>query len=75
MPSWLLKILIELAMKVGIPFLVEHFKFVPANVWQIIKDIISHIDGAPDKERAVKEIRAQLQCNGIGCPPKTKRIK
>lgn len=58
----------------GIPFLIEKFKWIPTEFWQVIKDVLSHVDAATDKKEAIKTVRETLRCSGIGCSPETKGI-
>lgn len=72
MPSWMIELLVNLAMQFGIPWLTEKFKWVPTEFWQVVKDILKYVQAADDKKEAVKTVRSQLGCVGIGCPPDLK---
>lgn len=75
MPSWLIQLLVTLAGQFGIPWLTEKFKWVPKEFWQIVMDVLKHIQDAPNKDEAIKNVRSALSCQGIGCAPELKGNK
>ena len=74
MPAWLVELLVNLALKVGIPFLVEKFNWIPVEFWRVVQDLLSHVNDHPNKQEAIQNVRAQLECIGVGCAPKPKGL-
>jgi hypothetical protein len=72
MPSWLIKLLVSLATQFGVPYLIEKFNWIPASFWEVVKEILKHVQEAPNKEEAIKSVRSALSCSGIGCAPELK---
>lgn len=75
MPAWLISLLLSLALKLGLPWLLQKFPWIPAEIAQIIQDLIDKINGlkAEKKElvlNAHKEIKRA--CEGPLCPTDTK---
>lgn len=61
LPSWLVSLILKLAMQLGLPFLMEHLTWVPKEVWTFIVDALNHIQTSDDKPAAAERLR-----NGVG---------
>lgn len=72
MPAWLVQLLTTLALQFGIPWLTEKFSWLPKEFFVMLQDILKYVQAADDKKEAVKTVRSQLGCVGIGCPPDLK---
>ena len=69
MPTWLIQILIKMAEVVGIPYLMEKLKFIPAGMWDLIKEILKHLEESKSQTAAVSQLRdAVKKCSGVACP-------
>ena len=56
-------------MQFGLPYLTDKFKWIPAEFWQVVKDILKYVQQADNKKEAVKTVRSALSsCEGLGCP-------
>lgn len=68
MPQWLIDLLVNLAVKIGLPVVMKIFKGVPDAVWQAISDLLEHLKGHPTPEvvsdNFVKKVNA---CIGETC--------
>lgn len=72
MPAWIITLLVSMAIKLGLPYLIKKLPWLPADVWGIIEEILKHIQGAEDKAAAVEKIGAAVRgCTGTGCPANT----
>ena len=69
---WIISIVLGLAKNIGIPLLQKAFPKFPQEVWDAIKQIISHVGDSPNpeaaKERAVAMHAAVKECRGMACP-------
>jgi len=82
MPSWLIKILIEIALTIGLPpfleWLMKKFPWLPRDVVdklvEIIKKYLEAIEGVKDRT-AIKALKreARRECRGVACPPSLKK--
>lgn len=70
MPFWVL-ILIRLAIKLGLPWLITKFPWIPKEIIAIIEKLIGEIKTAKYEQkntvRAAKR-RALDRCAGVACP-------
>lgn len=75
MPIWLINLLISLAIKLGLPYLMEKFPNLPKSIWDLIAELLKHIHGAQDKVAEVAKARLILRehCYGPGCPTDLKK--
>lgn len=80
MPSWLM-VLLKLAIQIGSPYLLELVKKwaakLPAEVIQIINDLIGSIkDPAVPNSYAKKIAKKRLKdhCSGVACAPDTLKV-
>lgn len=55
MPSWLIQLLVGLAIKVGIPYLVKLLPGIPPEVIQVIEELIKQLQGANQTKQAAKQ--------------------
>lgn len=76
---WWLKIIIDLAIKVGSPLLLgwikDKIKSLPDEIRKIIEELINGInDPDVDTKEAKKEARNAFkrECSGVACPPDLK---
>ena len=60
-PSWLVSLLLKLAMNLGLPWLMQRFTFVPKEVWAFIVDALNHINSAEDKPAAAEQLREGIR--------------
>lgn len=73
MPVWLIELLISLALKFGLPYLIKAFPSLPKEVWEVVETILKAVQSAENPQDKAKEIRTAVnQCTGVGCPPETK---
>lgn len=68
MPTWILHMLIDLAVKLGLPYLMKRFNWLPAEIWVVIEDILAHVKNAQDPYGATADIHAKVkECIGVAC--------
>jgi len=71
--SWWIKILLDLAIKMGLPWLMEKLAWVPSEIWVAIRAAIEAIANAENKPEALANAnRAFSACSGSFCPPSLK---
>lgn len=51
MPAWLIKTLIGLAVRFGLPWVLKHFPGIPEAVRKIIEQLLEALAGEPSRER------------------------
>lgn len=66
MPAWILNLLIQLAIKVGVPALVKYFPKIPSEIIAIINELIDalkqpEVSNSAAKKSAMAKVRSQLQ--------------
>lgn len=66
MPTWLLNLLIQLAIKIGVPALIKYFPKVPAEIIVIINELLDSlkkpdVSNSAAKKVAIAKVREQLQ--------------
>lgn len=72
MPGWILDIIIGIALKFGLPYVITVInkyapwllKFLPANFIEIITQYLENLKGA----KKIASTRIKDECLGIGCP-------
>jgi hypothetical protein len=78
MPAWLISLLVSLAVKLGVPWLLRRFPGLPAWLVEILEELLGKLkDAKQDKHDAVREAKEKIhqQCNGqVGCPADTKDL-
>lgn len=68
MPNWIINMLVNLAVKIGLPWLMKKFPGLPSEVWALIEGILSYIHAADDKSQALAQVKAAVKvCEGISC--------
>lgn len=69
MPAWLIQIIVTLAIKFGIPFILKRFPGIPPEVIKIIEDLISKLtQHSEQKSIIVGQAKADLRkCIGDSC--------
>lgn len=74
MPGWLIMILVNLALKFGVPWLLKKFPWLPPNIAEIIEDLVGKVKGAKaTKKEAYKEAKRKIrECQGTACAPQVK---
>lgn len=70
MPTWLILLLIKLAIKFGSAWLLKKFPWLPKEVQDIIEWLLEqlkkpNVSNSVAKKKAIHNIKA---CYGIGCP-------
>lgn len=71
MPVWMINLLISLAVKWGLPWLLAKFPLLPPWLEQIIEKIIEDLKQEnADKKQIIKEAHNQVRqaCSGSACP-------
>lgn len=70
MPSWLIIIIIQLAVKFGLPQLIKLFPKLPVEVVQIVNDLLAKLaDHKEEKVSMKKEAVVKIkECLGVACP-------
>jgi hypothetical protein len=70
MPNWLINILIDLALKVGVPYLLKLFPWLPQNLMDIIQNFIDDIKGHSTARKAtVVATREAFKTDILGMDP------
>lgn len=74
MPFWV-SILVTLALKFGLPWLLKRFPWIPVEVREIVEDAVKKVNELKRaKEEAIQGARERAkECYGTGCPPNTIR--
>jgi hypothetical protein len=77
MPSWLIQILVTIAIKVGIPYLAKLIPGIPQSVIDVIEQLLSDLQdpkksNSASKKRALKRIKEVHR--GVGSPPDTLEV-
>lgn len=69
MPFWL-TIIINLALRFGVPWLLKKFPFLPPNIREIIEKLIGDLDvKKAEKKELVAKAKAEIKaCTGPNCP-------
>lgn len=68
MPQWVINLLVDLAVKYGIPALMKVFKNVPEAIWKAISDLIEHLKGHPAPEVVARNFSEKVAaCIGETC--------
>lgn len=68
MPTWLIKLLVSLAMTVGIPLLKSVFKGLPDAVWEAVEAFLKSIKVADVPSNAVAKAAIHMRtCEGVAC--------
>ncbi len=69
MPFWLV-ILINMALRFGVPWLLKRFPFLPPNIREIIEKLIGDLDvKKAEKRDLVAKAKADIKaCVGPNCP-------
>lgn len=70
MPSWFWTFLIDLAVKLGLPWLMAKFPWLPKELKDIIEELLKNIGQLNDQKvlavrTAKRKIRAH--CSGVAC--------
>lgn len=69
MPAWLLNLLVQLVIKLGLPALIKRFPGLPAELWALIEEILRHVAGSGNPSAATALLRVKVkECTGAGCP-------
>lgn len=71
MPVWLINILISLAIKFGVPWLMAKFPLISPAVQQIIDGLLSDLQShSQQKAQIVSGAKEQIRkvCSGTTCP-------
>ena len=77
MPSWLLNLLVSLAIKVGMPYLLKYLPWIPQEVMVIIEKLLNDLQ-KPDtsnsmaKKAALRDVKQY--CSGVGCASDTLKL-
>lgn len=81
MPAFLLDLLISLALKFGVPWLLSKFPFLPSNLKDILQQLIDDVKKSKDEHKeAVADARSEAksrikkECFGVGCAIDTKSL-
>ncbi len=66
MPVWLINLLVSLAIKVGLPYLLKAFPWIPQEVMAIINKLIEDLkdpklSNSVSRKKALAKVRKQLQ--------------
>lgn len=69
MPAWLIQILVGIALRFGIPYLLKKFPWLPQNLKEIIEQLIAEITEGKQKIKTAKTSakRKLEECFGVGC--------
>lgn len=75
MPAWLIQIIVTLAIKFGVPYIVKLFPKIPDQVIDIIDTLLEqlkdpNVSDSSAKKTALYSIKAH--CEGVACPPSPK---
>lgn len=77
MPSWLLQIIVTLAVKIGVPALLKYFPKLPPYILDIINKLLADlgnpkVSNSVAKKQALSKLRAEMRsCPG---PSRTKKL-
>lgn len=80
MPAWLINIIVSLAIKVGIPWVVQHIPGIPQAVIDIITQLLNDLNNpkvsnSAAKKMAVAQVKAlREQASGVARSPETKGL-
>lgn len=78
MPVWLISMIISLAFKLGMTWLMHRFPKLQERfplLWEILQSLMKKVDsGELTRAEAEKEAHARIktECFGVGCPIDTK---
>lgn len=66
MPSWLLQLIINLAIKIGVPAIIKYFPKIPAEIIAVINELLAalnnpKVSNSSAKKVALLKVRQQLQ--------------
>lgn len=70
MPVWLIQILITLAIKFGLPWILKKFPSIPPEVIKIIEELIQKLEGHKEEQKALvaeAKKKALQVCTGPDC--------
>lgn len=70
MPIWLIQLIVTLAVKFGVPFILKRFPSIPAEVIKIIEELIAKLtDQKAEKQVLIAEAKQKVKaiCEGPHC--------
>lgn len=75
MPSWLVQLLVGLAIKIGVPALVKYFPKIPSEIIAVINELLDALkkpetDKAEAKRSAIRKVK---ECSGVACKSELKK--
>lgn len=75
--TWLLKLLIDLAIRMGLPYLMQKWAWIPSEIWAMVSAALEALAKSQDKPARIavmNELNAKLrECHGSFCAPEVKR--
>jgi len=75
MPTWLINVLVTAAVKIGVPWLIQKFPWIPKEVVEIINQLVEqlknpNVSNSVAKKTALKEVKEFCT---TGCSPQLKK--
>lgn len=79
MPTWLIPIIVNLAIKLGVPALVKWLPWIPQAVLDAITELLNNlkdpsVSNSAAKKTAMVNVREAIKADATGVAPKTKSI-
>jgi len=74
MPNWVIALLIQLAIKFGIPWIVKMLPNISPDILKIIEELLNGIKGVAEDKKELKRsaIKKVGKCYGVACEPSLK---
>lgn len=75
MPTWLINALVGIAIKIGVPWLVKKFPWIPKEIVDIINELVEQLKN-PNVSNSVAKKTAMRQVKEFcttGCSPQIKK--
>ena len=66
MPTWLINLFVTIAIKIGVPWLIKKFPWIPSNVVDVINELIDElkkpeVSNSVAKKQAIRKVKALYQ--------------
>ena len=75
MPSWLINALVSIAIKVGLPWVIQNFPGIPQQVIDIINELLKNLqDPSQSNSAAKKQALAAVKACTVGCEAEVKKV-
>lgn len=70
MPAWIIQLIVSLAVRLGLPWVLKRFPFIPAEVQKIIEELVKNLtEHKSEKKVLVSKAKQKISaCYGDTCP-------